>query len=142
VASFEERLKAVMEEVQRSQGDIIMMIDELHTVIGAGAAQGAMDASNMLQTGAGHAANCNVSAQQRWMNTISILKKTLLSSAVSRPSMLMNQAWTMPSRCCTACVTAMRRITRCATLTKALDAAVHLATRYVTDRACLIRRLT
>jgi ATP-dependent Clp protease ATP-binding subunit ClpC len=46
---FEERLKAVMEEVQRSQGDIIMMIDELHTVVGAGAAQGAMDASNMLK---------------------------------------------------------------------------------------------
>ncbi len=46
---FEERLKAVMEEIQRSQGDIIMMIDELHTVVGAGAAQGAMDASNMLK---------------------------------------------------------------------------------------------
>jgi len=46
---FEERLKAVIEEVQRSQGDIIMMIDELHTVVGAGAAQGAMDASNMLK---------------------------------------------------------------------------------------------
>jgi ATP-dependent Clp protease ATP-binding subunit ClpC len=46
---FEERLKTVMEEVQRSQGDIIMMIDELHTVVGAGAAQGAMDASNMLK---------------------------------------------------------------------------------------------
>ena len=46
---FEERLQAVMEEVQRSQGDIIMMIDELHTVVGAGAAQGAMDASNMLK---------------------------------------------------------------------------------------------
>jgi ATP-dependent Clp protease ATP-binding subunit ClpC len=46
---FEERLKAVIEEVQRAQGDIIMMIDELHTVVGAGAAQGAMDASNMLK---------------------------------------------------------------------------------------------
>jgi len=46
---FEERLKAVMEEVQRAQGDIILMIDELHTVVGAGAAQGAMDASNMLK---------------------------------------------------------------------------------------------
>ena len=46
---FEERLKAIMEEVQRSQGDIILMIDELHTVVGAGAAQGAMDASNMLK---------------------------------------------------------------------------------------------
>ena len=46
---FEERLKAIMEEVQRAQGDIILMIDELHTVVGAGAAQGAMDASNMLK---------------------------------------------------------------------------------------------
>ncbi|MGQ9833684.1 MAG: ATP-dependent Clp protease ATP-binding subunit [Candidatus Villigracilaceae bacterium] len=46
---FEERLKSAIEEVQRSQGEIILMIDELHTVIGAGAAQGAMDASNMLK---------------------------------------------------------------------------------------------
>jgi ATP-dependent Clp protease ATP-binding subunit ClpC len=46
---FEERLKAVIEEIQRAQGEIIMFIDELHTVVGAGAAQGAMDASNMLK---------------------------------------------------------------------------------------------
>jgi ATP-dependent Clp protease ATP-binding subunit ClpC len=46
---FEERLKAIMEEVQRAEGEIILMIDELHTVVGAGAAQGAMDASNMLK---------------------------------------------------------------------------------------------
>ncbi len=46
---FEERLKAIMEEVQHAEGDIILMIDELHTVVGAGAAQGAMDASNMLK---------------------------------------------------------------------------------------------
>jgi len=46
---FEERLKASIEEVQRSEGEIILFIDELHTVVGAGAAQGAMDASNMLK---------------------------------------------------------------------------------------------
>jgi len=46
---FEERLKASIEEIQRSEGEIILMIDELHTVIGAGSAQGAMDASNMLK---------------------------------------------------------------------------------------------
>ncbi len=46
---FEERLKSAIEEVQRSSGEIILFIDELHTVVGAGAAQGAMDASNMLK---------------------------------------------------------------------------------------------
>ena len=46
---FEERLKASIEEVQQSDGEIILFIDELHTVVGAGAAQGAMDASNMLK---------------------------------------------------------------------------------------------
>ncbi len=46
---FEERLKATMEEIQRAQGEIILFLDELHTVVGAGSAQGAMDASNMLK---------------------------------------------------------------------------------------------
>ena len=46
---FEERLKSAIEEVQRAEGEIILFIDELHTVVGAGAAQGAMDASNMLK---------------------------------------------------------------------------------------------
>jgi ATP-dependent Clp protease ATP-binding subunit ClpB len=46
---FEERLKAVLNEITESEGQIILFIDELHTVVGAGAAQGAMDASNMLK---------------------------------------------------------------------------------------------
>jgi ATP-dependent Clp protease ATP-binding subunit ClpB len=46
---FEERLKSIMKEVERSDGKIIMFIDEIHTIVGAGAAEGAMDASNMLK---------------------------------------------------------------------------------------------
>src|SRR5258707_4725369 len=46
---FEDRLKAVLKEIEESAGQIILFIDELHTLIGAGAAEGAMDASNMLK---------------------------------------------------------------------------------------------
>ena len=46
---FEERLKAVLQEIVDAEGEIIMFVDEMHTVVGAGAAEGAMDASNMLK---------------------------------------------------------------------------------------------
>jgi len=46
---FEERLKAVMDEIRQAKGEIVLFIDEMHTVVGAGAAEGAIDASNMLK---------------------------------------------------------------------------------------------
>jgi len=51
---FEERLKAVMDEVRQAQGEVILFIDEIHTVVGAGAAEGAIDASNMLKPALAH----------------------------------------------------------------------------------------
>ncbi len=46
---FEERLKAVLKEIQDAEGDVVTFIDELHTIVGAGAAEGAMDAGNMIK---------------------------------------------------------------------------------------------
>ena len=46
---FEERLKAVLDEIKEAEGEIILFIDELHTIVGAGAAEGAVDAANMLK---------------------------------------------------------------------------------------------
>jgi len=51
---FEERLKAVMDEVRQAQGEVILFIDEIHTVVGAGAAEGSIDASNMLKPALAH----------------------------------------------------------------------------------------
>ena len=46
---FEERLKAVLEEIKAAEGQVVTFIDEIHTVVGAGASEGAMDAGNMLK---------------------------------------------------------------------------------------------
>src|SRR5699024_6721063 len=46
---FEERLKSVLDEIRESDGEVITFIDELHTVVGAGASEGSMDAGNMLK---------------------------------------------------------------------------------------------
>ena len=46
---FEERLKAVLNEVQSAEGQIVLFIDEIHTVVGAGASEGSMDAGNLLK---------------------------------------------------------------------------------------------
>jgi ATP-dependent Clp protease ATP-binding subunit ClpB len=60
---FEERLKAVLNKIKESNGEIILFIDELHTIVGAGRADGAMDASNMLKPNA-----CSRRASLRWRN--------------------------------------------------------------------------
>jgi ATP-dependent Clp protease ATP-binding subunit ClpC len=91
---FEERLKGTIEEVQRADGEVILFIDELHNVVGAGSGMGAMDASNMLKP-----AGATLSATVRW-------------SDVSPPSSSRSRVSKRPSRCCVACATGTRPTTR------------------------------
>ena len=82
---FEDRLKALLKEVNKSDGQIILFIDEMHTIVGAGAAEGAMDASNMLKP-LSRAANCAASERRRWTNTANASKRTPRWNAAFNPS--------------------------------------------------------
>ena len=82
---FEERLKAVLTEVTEAAGEIILFIDEMHTLVGAGKSDGAMDAANLIKPALGAGASCTVSVRPRWMNTANMWKKTRpLRAASSR----------------------------------------------------------
>jgi ATP-dependent Clp protease ATP-binding subunit ClpB len=108
---FEERLKAVLKEVQESQGGIILFIDELHTIVGAGKAEGAMDAGNLLKP-IWPAANCTASAPPPSTSTASTSRRTPPWNAASSRSSSISRRWRTPSPSCAACATATRSITR------------------------------
>ena len=98
---FEERLKAVLKEITESAGEIILFVDEMHTVVGAGAAEGAMDAGNMLKPmlarGELHMIGATTLDEYR-----KHVEKDPASSAASSLCWWRSRAWRIPSRSCAA----------------------------------------
>jgi ATP-dependent Clp protease ATP-binding subunit ClpB len=88
---FEERLKAVLQEIKAAEGRILLFIDELHTVVGAGAAEGAMDAGNMLKPmlarGELHCIGATTLAEYRQIEKDAALERRFQPVMVDEPSL-------------------------------------------------------
>lgn len=130
---FEERLKAVMREISRASGNIILFIDELHTLVGAGAAEGAIDASNMLKPalsrGELHAIGATTLKEyQKYIEKDPALARRFQKVYVEEPTI-------------EEAIAILRGLKEKYELhhglrikDDAIEAAVHLSSRYITDR--------
>ena len=130
---FEERLKSAIEEVQKSSGEIILFIDELHTVVGAGAAQGAMDASNLLKPALSRGELQCVGATtldeyQKYIGKDAALERRFSPVFVDEPSVDETIQMLMGLR------DRYEAHHKVHFTDKALEAAAKLSSRYVTDR--------
>jgi ATP-dependent Clp protease ATP-binding subunit ClpC len=130
---FEERLKGAMEEVERAEGEIILFIDEIHTVVGAGGAMGAMDASSMMKPALARGELRCIGATtpdeyRRYIEKDSALERRFAPIWVEEPSVeeTIDMLHGLRDR-----YEAHHNVSF---TDEALDAAAHLSHRYVTER--------
>ncbi len=130
---FEERMKAVIDEVRKSEGSVILFIDELHTVIGAGNSQGAIDASNMLKPALARGELQCIGATtldeyHKYIEKDAALERRFASVYVEEPSVESTIEMLKGLR------TRYEEHHKIIFSDEALEAAVRLSARYVTDR--------
>jgi ATP-dependent Clp protease ATP-binding subunit ClpC len=130
---FEERLKAVMDEVKEAKGEVILFIDEIHTVVGAGAAEGSIDASNMLKPALSHGElQCvgatTVDEYRKYIEKDKALERRFQPVFISEPSV---EASIEILRGLRPRYEAHHKIK---ITDEALEAAVKLSKRYISDR--------
>ena len=130
---FEERLKAVMDEVRQAKGEVILFIDEIHTVVGAGAAEGSIDASNMLKPALAHGELQCVGATtldeyRKFIEKDKALERRLQPVFVTEPTV---EATIEILKGLRPCYEAHHKIK---ISDAALEAAARLSQRYIADR--------
>ena len=131
---FEERLKAVLKEVADAAGQIILFIDELHTVVGAGAAEGAMDASNMLKPMLARGELHTVGATTLDEYRKHIEKDAALERRFQPVDRRASRASRTRSASCAACASATRSTTASSSRTRRSSRPPCSRNRYITDR--------
>ena len=130
---FEERLKAVMDEIRQAAGEIILFIDEIHTVVGAGAAEGALDAGNMMKPalGRGELQCVGATTEEEYRKSIekdAALERRFQPILIEEPD---TETAVEMLRSLRPRYEAHHKVT---IEDSALEAAVRLSRRYITDR--------
>ena len=131
---FEERLKAVLNEIQAAEGSVILFIDEMHTLVGAGKADGRDGRLATCSSRRWRAANCTASARPRSTSTASTSRRTRRSPAASSRSSSTSRRSRTPSRSCAASRRSTSCTTACASPIRRSSRRRRCRNRYIADR--------